>query len=217
MRTCTCTAIRQKHILACGGCKQAGWNRHSLHTNTTFRVASFTKNMIRHGKTMSNMCTYIQASQTLFWEWPGWFKDTSSWRAWLEVCQHVLAMCVCVSWPIRVYRFMMSAPRAHYRFDMDKAHYDMVKYCHFNHQSEVACAASCLDFTKILIALSSDPRRNRIERRPLGTWSFQSKVLFPLLVRGVENCLWGWCDVTCFKRSCLWPKVKWGFENWSEA
>lgn len=64
---------------------------------------------------------------------------------------------------------MMSAPRAHYRFDMDKAHYDMVKYCHFNHQSEVACAASCLDFTKILIALSSDPRRNRIERRPLGT------------------------------------------------
>ena len=113
--------------------------------------------------------------------------------------------------------FMMSAPRVHYRFDMDKAHYDMVKYCHSNHQSEVACAASCLDFTKILIALSSGPRRNRIERLPLLTWSFQSKVLFPLLVRVVENCLWGWCDVTCLKRSCLWPKVKWGFENWSEA
>jgi len=112
---------------------------------------------------------------------------------------------------------MMSAPRVHYRFDMDKAHDDMVKYCHFNHQSEVACAASCLDFTKILIALSSGPRRNRIERLPLLTWSFQSKVLFPLLVRGVENCLWGWCDVTGLKRSGLWPKVKWGFENWSEA
>ena len=140
--------------------------------------------------------------------------DALDWRC---VSMSLPCVCVCVSWPIRVYRFMMSAPRAHYRFDMDKAHYDMVKYCHFNHQSEVACAASCLDFTKILIALSSDPRRNRIERRPLGTWSFQSKVLFPLLVRGVENCLWGWCDVTCFKRSCLWPKVKWGFENWSEA
>ena len=52
MCTCTCTSELWKNacfILACGSCKQAGWNRHSLHPNTTrtisIRVASFTKNM----------------------------------------------------------------------------------------------------------------------------------------------------------------------------